>query len=172
MKPKLTFYKLIDFISKSKINSKLLTLFLILITSFSYSQTCNANLEVIKNRNIRSTTSEGTYYKMSITNNSLSLDEYSLNSLNINNICTNNDGSSSATNVGLITSFEDNNFNTITKITIQPGETFSFLAHITVPPGTPIDKWCCTQVTAISNICKGYKVNITLHTLVINSNDD
>lgn len=170
MKTKLTLHTVTVFISTLKF--KLFSFFLILNSLFAFSQTCNANLDVVKNRNTRSTTSEGTYYKMSITNSGSTSDEYTLSSQNINNICTNNDGSNTTTNVGLNVSFEDNNFNSITKITINPGETFTFLAHITVPAGTPVEKWCCTQITAISNICKSYKVNTTLHTLVINSNDD
>lgn len=170
MKTKLTLPSATVFICKLKF--KLLTFFFLLNSVFTFAQPCNANLDVAKNRNIRSTTNEGTYYKMSITNNGLSDDEYSLSSLNINNICTNTDGSSTATNVALNISFEDNNFNPITEIIIGPGKTLTFLAHITVPIGTPFDRWCCMQVTAASNICPSYKVNTVLHTLVINSNDD
>jgi hypothetical protein len=170
MRTKLTLKTVAVFISTSKF--KLFTFFLILNSAFAFTQTCNANLDVVKNRNIRSTASEGTYYKMSITNNGSSDDEYTLSSLNINNICTNTDGSGTASNVVLNISFEDNNFNPITEIIIRSGKTTTFLAHITVPVGTSFGKWCCTQVTAASNQCPSYKVNTTLHTLVINSNDD
>ncbi len=170
METKLTLSSVSVFISTLKF--KLFTFFLILNSVFAFAQTCNANLEVVKNRNIRSTASEGTYYKMSITNNGSSDDVYSLSSLNINNICTNTDGSSTASNVALNISFVDDNFNPITEIIIRSGKTLTFLVHITVPVGTSFGKWCCTQVTAVSNICPSYKVNTTLHTLVINSNDD
>ena len=88
METKLTLSSVSVFISTLKF--KLFTFFLILNSVFAFAQTCNANLEVVKNRNIRSTASEGTYYKMSITNNGSSDDVYSLSSLNINNICTHN----------------------------------------------------------------------------------
>jgi len=170
MRTKLTLHTVT--VSISKLKYKLTIIFLIFNSLSTFSQTCNANLDVVKNRNIRSTTSQGTYYKMSITNKGSISDVYSLFSQNINNTCSNNDGSSTATNVSLNLSFEDTNFNSINKITINPGETLTFLAHITVPLGTSIDKWCCTQVTATSNLCPSYKVSTTLHTLVINSNDD
>lgn len=169
MKTKLNIPSALVFISKLK--------YTVLIISFlvnpviSFSQNCNANLEVSKNRNSRSTSNSGTYYKMSITNNGPN-DVYSLSSSNTNTICTNSDGSNSATNVELNISFEDLNYNSITSVSLKSGETVNFLVHILVPNGTPIDKWNCTQISAKSNLCTNYKINTTLHTLVIHSNDD
>lgn len=155
----------------SKIKYKLLIIFLILNSTLNFAQTCNANLEVLKNRNTRSTSFTGTYYKMTIINNGPN-DVYTLSSFNTNTIYTNSDGSNTSTNVALNISFEDNNFNPISSIEVKSGETITFLTHITIPFGTPIDKWCCTQINASSNLCEGYNLNTTLHTLVINSNDD
>lgn len=169
MKTKLNFSSASVFISKLKF--KLLILLMISNSCFTFSQTCNANLEVSKNRNVRSTASTGTYYKMTLTNNGPN-DVFTLSSLNTNTICTNSDGSSTTTNVALNVTFEDLTFNTINSISVNSGETINFLVHITVPSGTPINRWCCNQVTASSNLCSNYKINTTLHTLVINSNDD
>ena len=170
MKTNLTSYTLVVF--KSTLKFKLLFFFLLVNTVFAFAQTCNAKINVIKNRNIRSTTNEGTYYKMSITNNGSNNDEYSLSSYIINTNCENKDGSSSAKNVVLNVSFEDNNFKPITEIIIHPGKTLTFLAHITVPINTPLERWCCAQITATSKACPSYKISATLHTLVINSNDN
>lgn len=170
MKTKLTLSSVTVFISTLKY--KLLIIFLILNSANTLAQTCNAKLDVLKGRKTRSTSNSGTYYKMIITNNGVNNDIYTLSSLNINNNCSNSDNSSTATNVVLNISFVDNNLSPISTIAINSGETLSFLAHVTVPTGTPFDKWCCTQITATSSMCPSYKTNTTLHTLVINSNDD
>lgn len=156
----------------SPVKYKLFIIFLILNSAVTFAQTCNANLDVSKGRKTRSTSSSGTYYKMAITNNGPSNDVYTLSSLNINDNCSNNDNSSTTSNVVLNISFADLKLNSISTIAVNSGETLLFLAHVIVPPGTPFDKWCCTQITATSNFCTSYKVNTTLHTLVINSNDD
>lgn len=169
MKTKLNFSSTLVFISKLKY--KLLTFFLLVNSVSSFSQNCNANLEVSKNRNTRSASNTGTYYKMIITNNGPN-DVYTLSSINANTICSNSDGSNTSTNVVLNISFEDLNFNTINSVSLKSGETVTFLVHVLVPTGTPINKWSCSQISANSNLCSNYKINTTLHTLVINSNDD
>lgn len=170
MRTKLTLQPIIVFILA--LRNKILIVTLVLNSTFAFSQTCNANLKVSKNRSIRSATSAGTYYKMSISNDGINNDVYTLSFLDINNICTNSDGSSNTSNVVLNISFEDNNFSPINTIAVNSGETLNFLVHVTVPVGTTLNKWCCTQITASSNTCSNYKINTTLHTLVINSNDD
>lgn len=170
MKTKLTLHSVTVFISTLKY--KLFIIFLILNSAITFAQTCSANLDVLKGRKTRSTTSSGTYYKMTITNNGSSNDIYNLSFLNTNNICTNSDNSSTATNVVLNITFADINLNSISTIAVNSGETLIFLVHVTVPLGTSFDKWCCTQITATSSICNNYKVNTSLNTLVINSNDD
>ena len=69
--------------------------------TFGQSNSCNAELKVEKDRNIRSTPLDGTYYSMVITNTASSTDTFSLTALNINSTCANTDGSSSADNVNI-----------------------------------------------------------------------
>lgn len=170
MRTKLTLYAVTVFISSLKY--KLIIIFLILNSAFSFSQTCSANLDVSKGRKTRSTSSSGTYYKMTITNNGISNDTYTLSSQNTNGSCSNSDNSSTTSNVILNISFTDINLNSISTISVNSGETLTFFVHVTVPVGTPINKWCCTQITASSSICENYYANSSLHTLVINSNDN
>lgn len=170
METKLTLSSVSVYISTLKY--KLLIIFIILNSATTLAQTCNAKLDVLKGRKTRSTSNSGTYYKIIITNNGTSNDTYTLSSLNTNDNCSNSDNSSTATNVVLNISFVDNNLSPITTISINSGETLSFLVNVTVPSGTSFNKWCCTQITATSSICTNYNVNTTLHTLVINSNDD
>ena len=147
------------FISKSKY--KLIVIFLFLSTSTIFAQTCAADIDVLKGRKSRSTTASGTYYKMIITNKGTNNDVYTLSSSNINGTCSNSDNSSTSNNVILNVTFTDNNLNPITSISVNSGETLTFLVHVTVPTGTPIDRWSCSQITASSSICSSYKVTTT-----------
>jgi hypothetical protein len=159
---------------KSKIFSIYLPLILAFVTTISFGQTnsCTADLRVEKDRNIRSTPLDGTYYSMLITNSGTSADTYHLFTSNINNSCTNTDGSSTANNVALNTTFIDTNKNPISKVSVNPGDSVNFFIKVTVPVGTTLEKWCCTQVTAQSKTCDDYTVNTVLHTYVIDSSKD
>jgi hypothetical protein len=141
-------------------------------TDLVQSSSCRVELRVEKDRNIRSTPPEGTYYSMIITNTGSSADTFSLATLNINGSCSNTDKSSSAGNVNLTTSFLDSNLSSIKEISLNAGQSTNFFVHITVPVDTAINKWCCTQVTAQSKTCSNYKMNIVLNTFVINPNED
>lgn len=170
MKTKKPFNSSIVFIYQLKF--KLLILFIISNFVFVNAQSsCSADMSVVKGRNSRSTTSSGTFYKMTITNKGGSTDLYNLTSINNNGSCTNTDGSSTASNVNLIVSFKDLNLNDITKITVRPQETIEFYANVNVPVGTLINKWCCSKITAKSDTCTSYSINTDLHTLVINANE-
>jgi hypothetical protein len=166
-----------NFISAQKsllLSIKRVSFILVFFTSivFGQSNNCKANLIVEDNGYIRSTPLEGTYYSMIITNTGNSSDTYSLSSSNINSSCTNNDGTSTASNVVVNTDFIDPNRNPITEITVNSGESVNFYVHITVPIGTPINKWSCTQIIAESKTCTNYKVDSVLHTFVINPSKD
>ena len=153
---------------------KRVLLLLVFITSntFGQSNNCQAELKVEDNGNIRSTPLDGTYYSMIISNLGSSPDIYTLSKTNINSICTNMDGSDNAGNVIINTSFIDPDKNTITQITVNPGESVNFYIHVTVPVGTVINKWSCTQVIANSKNCPNYLVDAILHTYVIDLSKD
>lgn len=140
---------------------------------FGQSNSCNADLRVDKDRNSQSSSFEApALYIMVLTNNSSTTDTYSLNAFNINSTCDNTDGSSSTGNVNIEATFLDTNQQPISNISINAGQSASFLVKTTVPNGTAYNKWCCTQVNAESTTCSNYKVNTILHTLVINPNED
>lgn len=172
MKTKKTLKK--DFNFKRKTILKF-TFFMILFNvaiSYSQSNQCNATLIVEKDRNVRSAPQNGTYYSMILTNNATVTNTFSLNSSIINNSCQNPDNSSSSQNVIVTSNFLDKNLNSISEITISPGQKIKFFVHITVPIGTSTSKWCCTKISATSNICPTYEVNTVLQTLVIKSTED
>lgn len=172
MKTKLTINPITVLISIIKF--KLPILFLILNYTVAFAQgTCDAKLNVVKNRDTRSaSTTSGTYFKMKITNKSQSNDAYILSSINNKLSCQNNDGSSNSNNVDLIISFMDLNMNEISKISLTGNETVEFYVYVTIPPGTLINKWCCTRVIAKSENCDTFNVTTDLHTLVISTSDE
>jgi uncharacterized membrane protein len=152
---------------------KLLTAFIFLIiTTNSYSQSCQATLKVEKNRSTKSVSPEGTYYKLEISNTGITSVTYKLSAINVNNSCSNNDGSSTSSNVNLNISFTDEGSNPISEISLNPGQTTTFLTNVNIPLGTAINKWNCTQIYATATSCSNYSVNIILHTLVSDPNQE
>lgn len=164
------------FLQKLSLKTSEISLFLILVfnvtVTFGQSNSCQANLIVDRNLNVGSTSPEGTYYSMVITNNGTSADTFSLSSLNINSTCSNTDGSNTADNVNLETTFVDVNLSPLNEISLPAGESLHFYSHVIIPPGTAIKKWCCTQITAESKACSNYKVSTVLHTYFSGPTED
>jgi hypothetical protein len=152
-----------------------LILFLITTSSMAFAQnnlSCNAELKVEKDRNIRSSPSDGTYYSMVLTNKSTKADLFSLSYQNFNGNCDNPDGSNSSRNVNLKVDFVDQNLKSINEISLNPGQTVNFYAHINVPKGTVSNSWSCTKVMAESQNCQVFNTTTILRTLVIDSSEE
>ena len=164
------------FLQKLSLKTSEISLFLILAfnvtVTFGQSNSCQANLIVDHNLNVGSTSPEGTYYSMIITNTGASADTFTLSSLNVNTTCSNTDGSNTADNVNLETTFVDINLSPLNEISLPAGESIHFYSHVTIPAGTDIKKWCCTQVTAESKSCSNYKVSSVLHTYFSGPTED
>ncbi|MGH2666115.1 hypothetical protein [Flavobacterium sp.] len=151
----------------------IIVLFLVFNSLSTFGQSsCQADFDVYKSRNIRSVPLDGTYYTMVITNKTPSRNTYSLSAKNINSTCSNTDGSSTSNNVDINSTFLDMDKNRIDKIEIDGGQSVKFLVRITVPTGTALNKWCCTQIVASSTQCSNYRLSTVLHTLVINPLDE
>jgi hypothetical protein len=192
MKPKTTLNLLIDFFSNiiqktilifsaffgkkvSLIPIKIAYIFFFIFyaaNSYSQSNSCQAKLIVDHNLNTGSASTTGAYYLMIITNSGSSTDTFTLSASNVNATCSNSDGSSTAGNVNLETSFVDANLIPITEISLSPGQSINFYSRITIPTGSNIKKWCCTQVFAESKTCSNYKVSTVLHTYYSGPNED
>lgn len=152
----------------------LYTFILVFSSSVTHSQSssCKATLQVEKNRFTQSVSPGGTSYNLQISNTGTSNSTYTLSALNVNSSCSNNDGSSTSGNVNLSISFSDMNQNSISEISLSPGETATFLTNVKVPMGTTVNKWNCTEITATSTSCTSYKVSTVLHTLVSDPNQE
>lgn len=149
-------------------------LFFIFLNSFLFAQStkCNSSLNVEKQRNVRSTPSDGTYYSMILDNNSTTTSIYTLSSANKNLNCQNPDNTNSTDNVELNINFLDENLKPIKEISIQAGQKIKFFVHITVPSNTKVNKWSCNEIIASSKDCANYEASTLLKTLVISSNED
>jgi uncharacterized membrane protein len=152
--------------------SYIIFLMLCTVVSFAQSGSCKGTLQVEDNSNYTSVPPEGTYYTMLLSNTGTTNSTYTLSSSNVNSSCSNGDGSSTSGNVNLNISFTDANSNPISEITLNPGETATFLALIKVPLGTTVSKWNCTQISASATTCSNYSLNTILHTLVSDPNQE
>lgn len=149
-------------------------LIFVLNTSIALAQSssCSALLKVEKDRNTRSTPSDGTYYSMLISNNGTANDVFRLSALNVNSTCANTDGSDTSKNVKLNPVFLDANRNPISEINVNRGQTVSFYVRMLVPANTQVNRWSCIQVVAKPSLCSSYETSTILHTLVINPSED
>jgi hypothetical protein len=162
-----------QYLENFSLNNKII-LILLFICSTSYGQVklCTAKLTVDHDLNVGSSNTEGAYYLMTLSNEGDSADTFTLSYDNINNECSNTDGSSTASNVNLKTLFVDKNLMPIHDISLNPGQSFSFYSHVTIPTGTNTKKWCCTQVSANSNNCVEYKAKTIIHTYYSGPNEN
>jgi uncharacterized repeat protein (TIGR01451 family)/gliding motility-associated-like protein len=82
--------------------------------------------------------------------------------------CENPDGSPNTNNVILYNAILDLDDNPITETPwIAPGETYSLYLQLTSPPGTPANRWNCTDMMVTSELCGGVET-VTYHTATIN----
>lgn len=183
MKTKITLKKALRFVKNCKfifslkknlLQKNIFCLLFCVITTISFAQSgsCNATLIVENNGNIRSTPVEGTYYSMILTNNGASTDTFLLSAKNSNSSCANTDGSPSGTNVSLTADFINSEKSPISELTLNSGQSVNFFLHVSVPIGTPADKWSCNQIIATSKNCTNYSTDTVLHTYVINPVND
>ncbi|OXA77900.1 hypothetical protein SAMN05444397_1143 [Flavobacterium aquidurense] len=183
MRTKTTLEKAVKFVNNCKFifsfkknifQKNIFTILFCLITTISFAQSggCSSTLEVEKNRNYNNAGNDGAYFTMVLTNDGNSLDVYNLSALNINGNCSNNDQSSTSGNVNLISGFLDNSSVPINTITVPAHQTATFLLHLTVPQGTPYNKWNCMQVNATSTNCTNHTVSTVVHTIVNNPSEN
>ena len=161
---------------ETKITKCKIIFFFILFTSFCYSQNmnCSVSLGVEKDRNTRSTTISGTFYKMTISNTGNTSDSYIITYQNINRAPNSEEFRISNTQLisNLNAAILDNNKNILNRITLNPGETATFLVHITIPIGTQTNSWCHTQIIAQSTKCSAINSKTILNILLINPNEE
>ena len=141
------------------INNKILIVFSMLFIGLGsisvYSQSCNSDLSVKKDRNSRSISEDGAVFSMVLKNNSSSTATYSFAFKNLSGRCGNRSSGASVQNVSLDVAFLPNNSNSEMRngISLSPGKSLEFKVRVTAPYGTPYGSWGCIQVDAIPNNC-------------------
>jgi hypothetical protein len=153
--------------------SKITYLFMLAFNLITYSQVshCHAELKAELDRNSRSTQNTGTYYKLVISNTGEDKNIFNLTYENNTNDCSNRDGSNISNNIDLKLEFLDLNRKPINQLSLNKGESITFLAHVIVPSGAIPNRWCCSKIIAKSNICQNYAINTVLNTLLTDSNE-
>ena len=182
MRTKTTLKKAVKFVNNCKFifsfkknifQKNIFTILFCLITALSFAQSgCKATFEVEKNRNYSNADKDGAHFILVLTNEGNSDEIFKLTATNINDNCSNNDGTSTAANVNLISSFLDNSSVPITSVSLSSHQTATFSIHLTVPQGTSFNKWNCTQVNATSSNCSNYTVSTVVHTIVNNPSEN
>lgn len=163
------------------------TLFILFATCFTgilnYSsneaslnlQECHSELTVEKNRSYKSADQDGATFYLALTNQSSEAAIYDISSVNISGQCKNNNNtlnlsdSNVETNIAIQQIDSDQLANS--KINLDGGETFRFKVLVTVPAGTPFDRWSCIEVNAIPESCPSNSVKTILSVYVPNPSE-
>ena len=139
--------------------------------SVDYTQYCNADLSVYKDRTFKSANEDGASFTLTLKNTSTKSSTYSLLTKNLSEPCDNIKGrSSSESNVKLDVSIQSIKNNTRgglgNEITLRSGESHTFIVNITVPDGTKYNSWSCIEVEAKSDNCASSSETTTLSVFV------
>ena len=157
---------------------KTILLFTTLITLFgfstSYGQSCNSELIVSKNRDARSASeNDPTQFQLELTNNSSKAQSYSIEtsryegSFKVRGISPSTLTSSAKLDISILQDRGVAN----SRITVPARSTVHFQAQVSVPAGTPINKWGGIKVNAISDACEEGKVSTLLKLFVADSTE-
>lgn len=143
-------------------------------TTDAFSQNCRAQLSVEKDRNTRSA-SEGddTSFWVVLTNNSSKTETYSISTVNLKTSCDNQYNRTNEPNVPLSVSMTGNDsrsaFNGSTSL--RPGQSYRFRVDVSVPAGTPFNRWSCIEVQAKTPTCTN-PATTTLKVLVSDPSEE
>ncbi|GHC61632.1 hypothetical protein GCM10008083_28540 [Ulvibacter litoralis] len=121
-----------------------------------YSQSCNVELSVEKNRNTKSADESGAEFWMVLKNTSSSSASYDLSALSLEESCATKNKMTSAANVKLDVNILSQESNSLAGkgISLKAGQTYKFKVFVTVPKGTKYGTWSCIEVKAKSSACK------------------
>jgi hypothetical protein len=132
----------------------------------SSAQKCSFSL--IAKNNIESVNNEGRIYFMELQNNS---DEIMVINLSVSNKNSekNPDQTTSMNNVSLNAKFLTEDGQEIKNtLKIGPKDLLKFQVKVTVPAGTPTERWNNLNIKATSDNCDGYSTSLVLYTFIPN----
>ncbi|PVW16332.1 hypothetical protein [Marixanthomonas spongiae] len=172
-------------IKKIPFFGKLLTctfLFAFFIVSGVNAQSCDATLIVEKNRNSKSADEDGAVYDMVLTNTSSASESYTIALKQLEEPCSNSVAyRTTKANVNLDIAInnkkidvKNNNGRAVASgdaVSVNPGQSYKFTVKVTVPKGTPTQRWSCIQVEAKSASCKQGAASTVLKVFVPDLNE-
>ncbi|MEL6811375.1 MAG: hypothetical protein AAFP76_08585 [Bacteroidota bacterium] len=163
---------ILAFLNEVSFRKKFLSvLVFLLITSFSFSQNCSAELTVEKDRNARSADQDGTEFWMTLSNTSSSTHSYSISTINLKESCASKNRMSDSPNVNLNVSVVVDKA-TSNSISLRSGETKKFKVAVSVPKGTASNSWSCIEVQAQAEQCSAVVATALLKVYVPGSLDE
>lgn len=125
-------------------------------SSDAFSQNCNANLQVEKDRNSRSASeNDGTSFWLVLTNTSSASRAFDISTVNLETSCDNQYNRTNQPNVelGLSLIASDSRSALPAEINLAPGQSYRFRVDVSVPAGTPFNRWSCIEVQARTSSC-------------------
>jgi len=153
-------------------------MFMILVSFFNfsdaYAQSCNSELKVSKNRDSRSASAnDPTQFQLELTNNTSSVQSYQIEVIRYEGAFM-VDGKAPnllSSNASLDTSVYYNNVQNNT-ITVPAASKVVFLTSVSVPSGTPVNRWGGLEVKAINSACPDGLVSTLLKLYVTDSSEE
>lgn len=137
-------------------NFFIMSLFLCIFSSVSmYAQTCDASLEVEKQRSSKSAFTSGALFSLMLSNDSSSSKTFDLIVESSDVKCDTKRMSQKANNVFVDTELLGQNGKSSlgNSVTLKAGEVFMFKVRATPKMGTTYNTWSCVSVKAISSDC-------------------
>ncbi len=133
----------------------LIVLLLAFPAAITFAQNnCKANITVLKNRNVKTITNSEYTFTLYLENSGSKAGEFTITANNANGSNENPDGSPTGSNIELTHQLLDTGMNPISNpVLVKAGETFSFLLKLSVPEGSPIEAWNCTEVSVEADNC-------------------
>jgi hypothetical protein len=155
----------LNLMNLAKVSCSVLIL-LMLSVSGIYAQDCKVIIKA--ENNIESVNTEGRVYFMELQNSGDQDLSLALSVVN-NNSCVNPDQSQGNSNVNLNAQIMTVDKQLIVgEILLKSNESYKFLVLVTVPEGTSINHWNCSEVKAISNECPALSFSLILNTYIPN----
>jgi len=161
---------------KSTIGTFLMFIALAFLSNFStaYAQSCNSELSVINNRDARSASeNDPTQFQIEILNNSSSSQRYYIEVANYDGIFNIKGKKPPRLNSNYdlnVLIYQNNSQNTM--IIVPARSTANFQVAVSVPIGTPINRWGGLEVKAINDACPDGAVSTLLKLFVADPNEE
>ncbi|MCT8338427.1 hypothetical protein MG296_00010 [Flavobacteriaceae bacterium TK19130] len=126
---------------------------------------CEGSLSVEKNRNSRSADEDGAMFWLELKNTSSRSQTYMLSYETLKEACGNAAYGERGPNVTLNVAIGEGQQRS-NGYTVRAGQTARVMVLVTVPEGTPINRWSCIEMKAATEACTNSPLTTTLNVFV------